>query len=318
MDHVDRHLLLRKLRDLVLERLERPRDVGLEHDVELVELTGAGPLEDLLEGDLASLATGQLLGLEPGLALLRELTGLALVVHHLDVLARLGHAVEAEDLDGCPRSGLVHALALVVEHRPDLAPDGAGNDRIPHMEGAALYQHAGDRTAARVELGLHDGPGGGGVGIGAELFEIGDQQDHLEQVVDPVLGLRGDVGVDRVPSPLLGIEVLLCKFGSDAIWVGALLVDLVDRDQDRHVGRAGVVDRLDGLRHDAVVRGDDDHRDVGHAGAAGAHRGERLMARCVEEGELLAVVLHLIRADVLGDPTRLAGRDLRLANGIEQ
>ena len=42
-DHVDRDLVLRQLRDLVLERLERARDVGLEQDVELVELTLAWP-----------------------------------------------------------------------------------------------------------------------------------------------------------------------------------------------------------------------------------------------------------------------------------
>ena len=39
----------------------------------------------------------------------------------------------------------------------------------------------------------------------------------------------------------------------------------------RHAGRLGVVDRLLRLRHDAVVGGDHDDRDVGHLGAAGTH-----------------------------------------------
>ena len=42
-------LVLRELRDLVLERLERAGDVGLEHDVELLELALAAPGEDVLE-----------------------------------------------------------------------------------------------------------------------------------------------------------------------------------------------------------------------------------------------------------------------------
>ena len=50
-------------------------------------------------------------------------------------------------------------------------------------------------------------------------------------------------------------------------------------------GRPGVVDRLDRLRHHAVVGRHHDHRDVGDLGAAGAHRGERLVARRVEEGD---------------------------------
>ena len=49
VDHVDRDLVLRQLRDLVLERLERARDVGLEHDVELVDLALLGLGEDLVE-----------------------------------------------------------------------------------------------------------------------------------------------------------------------------------------------------------------------------------------------------------------------------
>src|SRR3546814_969536 len=45
-------------------------------------------------------------------------------------------------------------------------------------------------------------------------------------------------------------------------------------------------DRLDRLRHHAVVRRHHEHDDVGHPGAAGAHRGERLVARRVDEGDL--------------------------------
>ena len=67
-------------------------------------------------------------------------------------------------------------------------------------------------------------------------------------------------------------------------------------------------DRLLRLRHDAVVGGDDEHGDVRHLRAAGAHGGEGLVARGVEEGDLAAGVDGLIGADVLGDPAGL-GRD---------
>jgi hypothetical protein len=61
------------------------------------------------------------------------------------------------------------------------------------------------------------------------------------------------------------------------------LVDLVDRDDHRHSGRLGVVDRLDRLRTKAVIGRDHQNDDVGDVGAAGAHLGERLVARRVEE-----------------------------------
>ncbi len=63
------------------------------------------------------------------------------------------------------------------------------------------------------------------------------------------------------------------------------LVDLVDRDHDRHVGRLGVVQRLDRLRHHAVVGRDDQDHDVGHLGTTSTHGGERLVTRGVDEGD---------------------------------
>ena len=69
---------------------------------ELLELALARLLEDLFQCDLARLAAGDLLGLDPCLALLRELTRAALVLDDLDVLAGFADAVEAEHLDGHP------------------------------------------------------------------------------------------------------------------------------------------------------------------------------------------------------------------------
>ena len=120
------------------------------------------------------------------------------------------------------------------------------------------------------------------------------------------------------PPHSSGLRPVGGELGADPVGLRALLVDLVDRDQDRHVGGPGVVDRLVGLRHDAVVGGDDDHRDVGDLGAAGAHRGEGLVAGGVEEGDRLVVVVDLVGADVLGDAAGLAGGDLGLADRVEQ
>ena len=132
------------------------------------------------------------------------------------------------------------------------------------------------------------------------------------------MGLGRDLAEDGVAAPLLGRDALLGELGADLFRVGALFVDLVDGDQHRHVGGAGVVDRLLGLRHDAVVGGDDDDGDVGDLGAAGAHRREGGVAGRVEEGDRLLVVVDLVGADVLGDAAGLAGGDLGLADRVQQ
>ena len=79
-----------------------------------------------------------------------------------------------------------------------------------------------------------------------------------------------------------------------------------------------MIDRLDGLRHDAVVGGDHQDDDIGDLGAAGAHGGEGGVAGGVDERDLVAVLLDLVGADVLGDAAGLAGDDAGAADGVEQ
>ena len=79
-----------------------------------------------------------------------------------------------------------------------------------------------------------------------------------------------------------------------------------------------MVERLDGLWHDAVVGGHDQDDDVGDLGAPGAHGGEGLVAGGVDEGDQLAVVVDLVGADVLGDPAGLAGHDVGLADPVQE
>jgi len=79
-----------------------------------------------------------------------------------------------------------------------------------------------------------------------------------------------------------------------------------------------VVDRLDRLGHHTVVGGDDEDRDVGRVGSACAHGGERLVAGCVDERDEAAVLLRLVRTDVLRDAARLARHHVGLADAIEQ
>ena len=203
--------------------------------------------------------------------------------------------------------------------RPDLAPGVAGDDRVADAERPALDEHRRDRTAADVEPGLDDRPRRVRLRVGLQLeLGVGDEQDLLEQLVEPGLLPRRDARDLDVAAPLLGLEALGGEIAEHPVGVGVRQVDLVHRDDDRHLGRAGVRDRLLRLRHDAVVGGDDEDGDVGHLRAAGAHRRERLVAGRVQERDLPAVDGDLVRADVLGDPARLGLDDLGVADRVEQ
>ena len=85
-----------------------------------------------------------------------------------------------------------------------------------------------------------------------------------------------------------------------------------------HVGRLGVLDGLDRLRHHAVVGRDHEDHDVGHVRPAGTHGREGGVAGGVDEGDEPVVLGDLVGTDVLGDAARLAGDDVGVADRVEQ
>ena len=186
------------------------------------------------------------------------------------------------------------------------------------MQRAGLHQDGRHRTAALVELGLDDGALGGALGARLQFEHLGLQQDGLDQPVEVGALDRRNLDVEHVAAHRFDEHLVLQELGAHALRIGVRLVDLVDGNDDRNLGRLGVIDRLDGLRHDAVVGGDHQNDDVGDAGAARAHGGEGGVAGRVDEGDLLAVVVDLIGADVLGDAAGFAGHDIGMADGVEQ
>ena len=128
-----------------------------------------------------------------------------------------------------------------------------------------------------------------------------------------------ETGDERdVAAVLLDDDPRFGELGLHPVGVRIRLVDLVEGDDDRHLGRLGMADRLERLGHDAVIGRDDHDRDVRDPCTAGSHGRECLVAGRVQEHDPLAVLDHLARADVLGDPTALSRRDLGRADGIEQ
>ena len=79
-----------------------------------------------------------------------------------------------------------------------------------------------------------------------------------------------------------------------------------------------MVDRLDCLRHDAVVRSDDQHNDIRNGRAARAHGGKRFVSGRIEEGNRLASDRDGICADMLRNAARFALGDIRAPDLVEK
>ena len=125
-------------------------------------------------------------------------------------------------------------------------------------------------------------------GLALQVEQFGLQQDRFLELVEIGLLQRRNFDIEHLAAEFLDDDLVLQQFLPHPVGLGVGPVHLVDGDDDRHLRRLGVADRLDGLLHDAVVGGDDQHDDVGDVGAARPHRGEGLVARRIDKGDLLA------------------------------
>ena len=173
--------------------------------------------------------------------------------------------------------------------------------------GAVLHQQRCHGAAALVQPGLDDSAVGGTVGVGLQLAHLGGEGQHLQQVVHAHAGLGGDGADNGVAAPLLGDEVVFGQLLHDAVGRGAGLIHLVYGNDYVNAGGLRVVYGLNGLRHDSVIRSDDEHRDIRSLRAARSHRGERRVAGGVKEGYLLTVEVNSVCADMLSNAARLGG-----------
>src|SRR5579862_3734679 len=319
VDHVHANLGVLELRQLGDDRLDRADDVRLHHEVEVGDLAGLHLFEQILERDAGRPLRGELLAAQALGPARRALAREPVVLDDLCELPRVRRTIEPEDLHRFAGERLLDLLAPVVEERLHTPVRGTGHDGVPDLQGAALHEHRRDGAAADVESRLDDRAGRLRVRIRLRAdLGVCDEQDPRQQVVETLLGFCRDGRELRCPAPLLRLETFGRELGLHPVRVRVRQIDLVDGDDDRHVGSSRVRDRLLRLRHDAVVGGDDENGDVRHLRTAGAHGGERLVARRVEECDLPAVDVDLVRADVLRDAARFRLDHLRVPNRVEQ
>ena len=195
----------------------------------------------------------------------------------------------------------------------------AGDDQRADPERAPLHEHGRHRSAPAVEPGLDDRAFSAAFGIGDQIEQFGLQRDRLEQLVEiDILGRR-NLDRESIAAERLDLHVMLQQLLHHSLRICLGFVDLVDRDDDRRLGRLGVSNRLDRLRHDAVVGGHDQHDDVGDFRSPRAHGGEGRVARRVDERDRLAAGRDdLVGADVLGDAAGFARHHIGVADRVEQ
>ncbi len=247
----------------VLEGLHGSGHVALEDEQELLALALLHLGHEVLEGT-ATGAPGVHRCALTGIALLRDLASDPVVVDDQEVVASAGSSRETEHHDGSARRCVADRVTVLVEHGPNSPVRGSGDDGVADVQRSALHQDGGNRASTAVEVSLDHQTLRILVGVGPQIQRgVGRQHDRLEELVDVQQRLGRDVDEHGVAAVLLRHQAVLGELTAHLRGVGVLLVDLVDGDHDRHVGRLCVVERLDRLRHDAVVGGHHENGDVG-------------------------------------------------------
>ena len=299
------------------DRFDRTLHVALDDKREFLALGVLELLHHLLERALRACRTQRLAALAD--AIIRQLARTRFVLDDGELIARFRSGVEAQHLDRHRRPSRIDIRAVIVEQRSDAAPSRTGDDDIADMQRAALNENRADGTTSALELRFDDDTFRGARRVRLEVEDFGLQVDGFKQLVEVRPLQRRHRHFERFATHAFDNDFLRQEIGAHAIGIGLRLVDLVDRNDDRNLRGLGVIDRLDRLRHDAVVGRNDQNDDVRHLGAARTHGGERFVARRIDERDLVAVRgFDLIRADMLRDAAGFARDDIRGPDRIEQ
>src|SRR5471032_2223637 len=251
-DNTHLHFVVTQAVQGTVQRFQRTTDVGFEDDVKRLLLFLAHVLEDVFK--LASMGASQFDFAELALTEQSHFTGFLLVGNHAHLVASVRGTVQAEDLDRDGRTGFLDRLAVLVEHGPYTAIVRTDQDHVALAQGTVLDQNGCDRATTLVETRFNHNTTTRGRWSCFQFKNFGLQQDSFEQFVYTGTDFRRNRYERGVAAPLFRGHAMNRQFATDAIEIGARLVDLVHGNHQWNTGSLGVLDSFNGLRHHAVVR----------------------------------------------------------------
>ncbi len=300
----------------LLNGLQRPLDIRFHDDREFLDHLSALRLEQVFERSTARRGNS----IQPSFfhALRRHLARSLVVRVNLEFGARLRHGIEAKAFDGVRRARRPHLDAYIIDQCLHASPARTTHNRVPDLKRTRLNQQVGRGSHARLQARFDHKTCRATARIGLQLEHFGLQQNHFQQIVNTLSRSSADGATNQIAAPIFRGQSFLLQLAFHAIHVGRPQVNLVDRNHHAHFRGLRMLNRFAGLRHDAVVGGDNNDSDIRQVRATGAHRGECRMARRVEKSDGVVVIGDHVRADVLGDTAIFALRDAGPPNMIQQ
>ena len=257
--------------------------------------------------------------------MLRGVLRLLKAVDDVEAITGVRKLIQTRNLHRTRRHHVLHPLAAIVGDVADASERTPRNDELANGKLPVLHEQIGDGATSRLDARLDDRAASRATEIGLEFQQFCLVFERLKQLIDTDARRRARADDFGGAAPLDGIQLVLSKLAENRLNLrvgGFGLVDLVERNDDRDASGLGVVDRLDGLRHDAVISRDNQHDDVGDGRTAGTHRCKRFVARRIDKNDLALLVAHFHghaeRTRRLRDAACFAACDVRVADAVEQ
>ena len=138
----------------------------------------------------------------------------------------------------------------------------ADNKNVALLKGTSLNQNRRNRTATNIKLCFDHSTARSTVGVGFQLKKLRLKANRLKQLIKASAVDGRHFNILHFARHFLDDHFVLKQISPNFVSVCSRAVDLVDRHNHRNIGGFRVVNRLDRLRHNRVIRSDHQDNDI--------------------------------------------------------
>ena len=308
MNHLHLYFIILNLLQRIPYRFYRTLHIRLQNNRQILQFSGFNLIEEGIQANLLSGLLHHLLlsfrneGICIGLRLF-------FIIFHLENLTGIRHGIQAENLYRHRRCRFLDSFSLIINHGTNLTEGRADSHNIADMQCTLLHKKASHRTSSLIQFRLDNHSIGFSIRVGFQLQDIRFERDVLQKFFQSFSGLRRYRTADGASAVILRNEIVGHEFLLYLVDICRRLINLINGNNHFRVGRLRMINGLNGLRFNAVIRSYNQYGNIRRLGTAHTHRREGLMSRRIEEGNRSRLSVYfdgnLISTDRLGDSAML-------------
>jgi len=103
-------------------------------------------------------------------------------------------------------------LTAIIDHSPNFAENGTGDDAITDPESAILDEQGSHGAFGAIEVSFDDGSLRQAIGVSDQFLHFCHQEDHFQQIIEIFTPQGANGNHDRLTAPIFGHQSLFGQF----------------------------------------------------------------------------------------------------------